>query len=120
MPARRRALTEDGDYTLKGGVLKDDPGHVSQVILRIRTKLGTCVVSTLGSRFHELPDLTDPSVRLAERFGHECVADLVAAGAIRNVVVACSAGKLGRLNVAMDFTDTFGRPQHVEVARTVG
>lgn len=113
--ARRRWLTVNGDYVFEHGGFRNDTTHVSQVVLRLRMRLGSCVLPTLGSRFFEIQQLDDSSLKLAESFGRECVADLVKSGAIRDVVVAASRTN-SKLNIAMDFKDSFGRQQSVIVA----
>jgi phage gp46-like protein len=117
--AKRRYLTPDGDYLLAHGSPVADDGHTSQVVLRLRMQLGSSVLPTLGSRFHEIQTLDDSSLNLARRYGVECVKDLVDNGSITNVTCDATQSK-SRLSIVLSFKDSFGRPRSVTVSPTTG
>lgn len=108
MLARRLIDQRTGDHVLELGGPKEDATEISDVLLRFRTRRGSCrVVPTLGSRLHTLTTAMPWVPRRAEAFAREALADLVRAGRIRELSVEASitrdVGAGARLDVDVSF-----------------
>lgn len=99
-----------GDYVVENGGPRGDSSMASQVVLRLRTRRGSCVVMpTLGSRLHLITRRVPGADRLAAAYVREALDDLVERRSIRDLKVtveSVSSGGGAALLITVSFRDT--------------
>lgn len=113
-----------GDYVVESGGPRGDDGHASQIVLRLRTKRGTCGAKPdFGSRLHTIQKATRGAARLAVGYVYEAIDDLIRSRVIRNVVVNVTVEKVSggaALLIEISYSDSAGDSRNVTYTSAVG
>lgn len=108
--ARRWIDPDSGDYVVENGGPRGDDTRASKIVLRLRMRRGSCaVLPRFGSRLHLITANAAGSLRMAEAYAREAIADLIRSGEIRDVKITASViSESGTTALGLDvsFRDT--------------
>lgn len=106
--ARRRQLTEAGDYAVANGSFVEDPTQTANVLRLLRTQRGSVPFAPkMGSRLHRIGKIAPETPRVAEQETLEALQPLIQDGRIWDVSTTATEAP-GGLVVTVDFTDASG------------
>jgi phage gp46-like protein len=121
---RRRIVAETGDYALANGSPEGDDSTISQVLLRLRMRRGSCAVRPdFGSRLYLIDRVVPGCTARAEDYAREALRDLVLSQRIRDLTVTASienerSGAV--LALSIRFKDSSNDQRTVRFNRKVG
>lgn len=115
MPAKRRTIDVNGQYTIENGAPVNDPTHVSSVILLMRMRRGSSPVAPAqGFPYDSFETLADGVERRAEAATHETLRPLTRPKFITDLAVDATVSG-DALLIEISFKDPNGARRVVQL-----